>query len=89
MGKEPRLSMSIQYTYKDPPKGYVGLCGEHVTYARDKLVPFHFMVRQVIEDMMCYYIRFQDAATLNESLAACRDWLAKIEIVETQESTDG
>ncbi|HUT15277.1 MAG TPA: hypothetical protein VMY98_03435 [Anaerolineae bacterium] len=76
------LGMSIQYTLKNRDKDYVGLTGEHIAYGARKPVSLHCLLTCLIMEIVGYYIRFQDAATINASLDKLRAALETLKVVE-------
>lgn len=78
------LRMSIRYTLKNLGKDYRGLLGEHITYGARGLVSLHGLLACIIREVVCYYIRFQDATTINTSLDKLRDALETLKVVEEQ-----
>lgn len=79
------LGMSIRYSLKNPDKDYRGILGEHVTYGARGLVSLHGLLACIIKEVVCYYIRFQDAATINASLDKLRAALETLKVVEERD----
>ncbi|HUT15046.1 MAG TPA: hypothetical protein VMY98_02240 [Anaerolineae bacterium] len=76
------LGMSIRYTLKNPGKDYRGFLGEHITYGARGPVSLHGLLACLITEIVHYYIRFQDAATINASLDKLRAALETLKVVE-------
>lgn len=82
-----RLSLTVQYTLKDRPKGYLGLTGEYVTYGRQGPVPFERMAYMLLRDTLAYYCMFQNAEALNAALDKLRKGISDLCVVD--EEVDG
>ena len=78
------LSLSAQWTLKDRPEKYRGVTSERISYGSDTKLPFSLMASYVLFDMLHYYIRFDDADTLNEGLDILRERLAEVKVIEEQ-----